>query len=63
MAENPEPEITDPMALLRSLDVETIEARLDALNREQSALRVLLRSARARQRAASRRRQEPKRSE
>jgi hypothetical protein len=45
-----DPHPAEPVALLRSLDPERIQARLDDLDRETRALRVLLRSARARQR-------------
>ena len=41
--------------MVNSLDPEAIAARLDALDREAQALRVLLRSARARQAAEVRR--------
>jgi hypothetical protein len=53
---------TDPIALLDQLDPEAIAARLirlererEALDRDRAALRILLRSARARQAAAARR--------
>jgi hypothetical protein len=39
----------DPVAIVQSLDADAIAARLDELAREEQALRVLLRSARARQ--------------
>jgi hypothetical protein len=39
--------ITDPVALVRDLDAEAIRRRLDDLDRERSALLVLLRAARA----------------
>jgi hypothetical protein len=45
---------TNPVALLESLDADAIAARLDELEREAQALRVLLRSARARQGAKKR---------
>jgi hypothetical protein len=38
----------DPLALLAALDPEQIRARLDTLEREARALRVLLRSTMAR---------------
>jgi hypothetical protein len=41
----------DPARLLDTLDADAIQRRLDELTREARALRVLLRSARARQRA------------
>jgi hypothetical protein len=41
---------TDPVRLLDALDADAIAARLQELDREARALRVLLRSARARQR-------------
>jgi hypothetical protein len=40
----------DPITLLERLTPEAIEARLDALMREEWALRVLLRSVRSRRR-------------
>jgi hypothetical protein len=40
----------DPVTLVNGLDPEAIIARLAELSREESALRVLLRAARARQR-------------
>jgi len=40
----------DAIVLLRTLSVEAIQARLDTLTSEADALRVLLRSARARER-------------
>jgi hypothetical protein len=49
-----DPHAADPVALLESLDPEAIAARLDELEREAQALRVLLRSARARQGARKR---------
>jgi hypothetical protein len=49
---------TDPAQLLDTLDADAIQERLDEIARESRALRVLLRSARARQRPASRQRQE-----
>jgi hypothetical protein len=36
---------TDPAALLRQLDPDTIRERIDALDRERAALMVLLRAA------------------
>jgi hypothetical protein len=45
----------NPSELVNSLDAEAIAARLDELEREAQALRVLLRSARARQGAQRRR--------
>ena len=41
---------SDPAKLLAILDANAIQRRLDELDREARALRVLLRSARARQR-------------
>jgi hypothetical protein len=41
---------TDPAKLLDNLDANAIQKRLDDMEREERALRVLLRSARARQR-------------
>lgn len=46
---------TDPIALLERLDPDAIAARLEEIEREGKALRVLLRSARARQNSAGRR--------
>jgi hypothetical protein len=46
----------DPVQLVEQLDPDAIAARLDELDREAAALRVLLRSTRARQAATSRRR-------
>jgi hypothetical protein len=51
----PTPQNLSPTELVNSLDPEAIAARLDALDREAQALRVLLRSARARQAAQVRR--------
>jgi hypothetical protein len=45
----------DPVALIQSLDPDAIARRLDELAAEEHALRVLLRSARARQQAQRRR--------
>ena len=45
----------DAVALIESLDPEAIRNRLAELDRQSRALRVLLRSAMARQHAASRR--------
>jgi hypothetical protein len=44
----------DPIALLGRLSTGVIQARLDALEAEQRALRTLLRAARARERALAR---------
>ena len=38
--------MTDPLKLIRQLNVETIRSRLEALDRERAALMVLLRAAR-----------------
>jgi hypothetical protein len=46
---------TDAVALVQQLDPDAIRRRLDELDAEASALRVLYRSARARQSAARRR--------
>jgi hypothetical protein len=46
---------SDPAALIESLNPQTIRERLAELDRQVRALRVLLRSALARQRAATRR--------
>jgi hypothetical protein len=49
--------LTDPVALVRGLNAETIRNRIDDLDREREALLVLLRAAqrteRARQRKAT----------
>jgi hypothetical protein len=45
----------DPVALIQSLDPDAIARRLDELVAEERALRVLLRSARARRQAELRR--------
>ena len=50
--------IPDPVALLRNLTSEQIVARLDEIEAEASALRVLLRSTRARERAQARRKKQ-----
>jgi hypothetical protein len=42
--------IDDPLKLVESLNPQAIEAKIDELDRQQRALRVLLRSAKARQR-------------
>jgi hypothetical protein len=52
---------TDPVAIIDTLDADAIAERLEQLDRERDALRVLLRSARARQRAAARRQPAPER--
>lgn len=44
------PPSPDPLALVESLDPDAIAAQIEELDRQQRALRVLLRSARARQR-------------
>lgn len=49
----------DPTALLAQLTADQILARLDALEAEARSLRVLLRSIRARERAAARRASTP----
>jgi len=46
---------TDPIAILEQLDPEDLRTRLDQLDRQRSAILVLLRAARARQRKLSRR--------
>jgi hypothetical protein len=48
---------TDPVALVRSLDADEIARRLTDLAAEERALRVLLRSARAREQARRRQQQ------
>lgn len=44
---------TDPVELVDTLDADAIAARLDDLDRQSSALRVLLRAARARERRSA----------
>ncbi|HYV35512.1 MAG TPA: hypothetical protein VE988_07405 [Gemmataceae bacterium] len=46
---------TDPLDFVRGLDADTIAKKISELEREAKALRVLLRSARARQSAEQRR--------
>jgi hypothetical protein len=48
-------EPADPIELLSRLDADAIAWRLDDLEHQAKALRVLLRSARARENAAARR--------
>jgi hypothetical protein len=50
---------TDFAALIDSLDADAIRAQLEDLDRQERALRVLLRSAVARQRAQQRHRVAP----
>jgi hypothetical protein len=45
---------TDPQALLAGLDADELRRRIEQLDRERSALLVLLRAARARQRGLAR---------
>jgi hypothetical protein len=52
---------TDPIKFVESLDIENLRARLEHLDREGRALRVLLRSALARESAARRRQVAPAR--
>jgi hypothetical protein len=49
------PAIDDPLKLVNTLDANAIASRLEELDAERAALRVLLRSARARETAARRR--------
>jgi hypothetical protein len=49
--------IAEPRRLIESLDSSAIRARLIELQSEQDALRVLLRAARARERAQARKRE------
>jgi hypothetical protein len=51
----PDDPAADPIAVLHSLTSEQIVARLDELEEEARGLRVLLRSIKARERAAARR--------
>ncbi|WP_162671712.1 hypothetical protein [Gemmata massiliana] len=37
---------SDPLSLIRELDVEALESRIDQLDRERQALLILLRAAR-----------------
>jgi hypothetical protein len=46
----PDEAATDPIKLLRSLSADALQARLTALQAEEGALRVLLRSARVNER-------------
>jgi hypothetical protein len=46
--------IADPVALLNALSADAIERRVHELHHEEVALRVLLRSARARERHITR---------
>jgi hypothetical protein len=52
------PPLPDPVSVLKALNAEAIRARLAELDAEASALRVLLRSARAREQALRRQRRE-----
>jgi hypothetical protein len=49
------PPLTDPVALIEGLESRTIRERLADLDEQSRALRVLLRAAVARERAAARR--------
>jgi hypothetical protein len=51
---NATPNPTDPVSIVKTLDADAIAARLAELDSEASALRVLLRSARAREQALRR---------
>jgi hypothetical protein len=42
--------LNDPVAVLDQLDIDAIVERLQAIEREQNALRALLRAAKARER-------------
>jgi hypothetical protein len=48
------PGVTDPLSFVKTLDPDAIASRLAELDAEASALRVLLRSARARENALRR---------
>jgi hypothetical protein len=52
--------LSDPLRAIQSLSADEIENRLDELDRQASALRVLLRSARARAAGAKRQPAKPK---
>ena len=54
---NATPNPTDPVNIVKTLDGDSIAARLTELDAEASALRVLLRSARARENVQRRGRQ------
>jgi hypothetical protein len=49
------PNPTNPVELLSQLNSETVRARLDQINAERQGLLVLLRTIKARERAAARR--------
>lgn len=46
--------LVDPVAVVEQLDADVIAARLDALDREAAALRVLYKAAKAKERRRSR---------
>jgi hypothetical protein len=50
--------LSDPLRAIQSLDVEQLRERLDQLDGESSALRVLLRSALARQKVERQRKRQ-----
>jgi hypothetical protein len=56
-ATSPPSTTRDPIGLIAQLSADEIRARLDELDAEQRALRVLLRSVAARERALARRRE------
>jgi hypothetical protein len=53
------PDETDPVALLASLDADTLERRLADLDAERKAVSLILRSIRARERAKRRAARQP----
>lgn len=52
---NSKPNPSDPVSIVNTLDADSIAKRIAELDAEASALRVLLRSARARENAQRRR--------
>jgi hypothetical protein len=55
-----EPTPPDLLAVIRKVTVKEVEDRLDALDEEKTALRALLATLRARERAAKRNREAPR---
>jgi hypothetical protein len=58
----PDP-LTDPIRFVETLSADALVERLDQLDREKDAIRVLLRSVRARQSAANRRQAAPQKQQ
>jgi hypothetical protein len=52
--------ISDPRSVVSALNADAISARLDELDGEAEALRVLLRAARARERSATQAKMPPR---